>query len=86
MLVKAIAKETKCVFINLQISNLMNKWLGESEKLVAAIFSLAEKVQPCIIFIDEIDSLFGKRSEKDHEVTLRMKSVCKKVLNDWLKF
>lgn len=78
MLVKAIAKETKCVFINLQISNLMNKWLGESEKLVAAIFSLAEKVQPCIIFIDEIDSLFGKRSEKDHEVTLRMKSVCKK--------
>jgi len=49
--------------------------LGESEKLVAAIFSLAEKLQPCIIFIDEIDSLFGKRSEKDHEVTLRMKSL-----------
>jgi len=74
MLVKAIAKETKCMFLNVQISSLMNKWLGESERLVTAIFTLAEKIQPCIIFIDEIDSLFSKRSETDHEVTVRMKS------------
>lgn len=54
MIAKATAKETKTCFINLDVSILTDKWYGESQKLTAAVFSLAVKLQPCIIFIDEI--------------------------------
>ncbi|ORX37299.1 putative ATPase of the AAA family [Kockovaella imperatae] len=74
MLAKALAKESGATFINLPLSSLTNKWFGESNKLVAGLFSLARKVQPCIIFIDEIDSLFRERSAGDHEVTSMMKA------------
>ncbi|PRQ71829.1 putative MSP1-intra-mitochondrial sorting protein [Rhodotorula toruloides] len=47
---------------------------GESNKLVAALFSLARKLQPSIIFIDEIDSFLRERSRADHEVTGMMKA------------
>lgn len=74
MLAKALAKESGATFINLPLSSLTNKWFGESNKLVAGLFSLARKVQPSIIFIDEIDSLFRERSAGDHEVTGMMKA------------
>ncbi|KAI9436486.1 AAA-domain-containing protein [Lactarius indigo] len=74
MLAKALAKESGATFINIAPSALTNKWFGESNKLVAGLFSLARKMQPCIIFIDEIDSLLRERSEHDHEVTAMMKA------------
>ncbi len=54
MIAKAMAKESGAQFINLQVSSLFDKWFGESQKRTEAIFTLAEKVQPVIIFIDEI--------------------------------
>lgn len=54
MIAKATAKASGCKFINLQASTLTDMWYGESQKLTAAVFSLAVKIQPCIIFIDEI--------------------------------
>lgn len=54
MIAKATAKDTKTCFINLDVSMLTDKWYGESQKLTSAVFSLAVKLQPCIIFIDEI--------------------------------
>merc|ERR1712154_213885 len=56
MIAKATAREAGARFINLDTAVLTDKWYGESQKLAAAVFSLAEKIQPCIIFIDEIDS------------------------------
>lgn len=57
-------------FINLHMSTLSQKWFGESERLVDAVFSLAHKLQPAIIFIDEIDSFLRERNATDHEVNL----------------
>ncbi|PHT78602.1 hypothetical protein T459_16654 [Capsicum annuum] len=74
MLAKAIAKESGAVFINVRISNLMSKWFGDAQKLVAAVFSLAHKLQPAIIFIDEVDSFLGQRKTSDHEALTNMKT------------
>ncbi|XP_029916694.1 outer mitochondrial transmembrane helix translocase [Myripristis murdjan] len=74
MIAKATAKASGCQFINLQASTLTDKWYGESQKLTAAVFSLAVKIQPCIIFIDEIDSFLRNRSSLDHEATAMMKA------------
>lgn len=74
MLAKALAKESGATFINVPISILVSKWFGDSNKLVAALFSLAKKLQPSIIFIDEIDSFMRERTSSDHEVTGMMKA------------
>ena len=74
MLAKAIAKETKAVFLNISLSTLQDKWFGESQKLVRAVFTLAWKLQPAIIFIDEIDSFLRERKDSEYEGALNMKS------------
>ncbi|WFD18728.1 hypothetical protein MCAP1_000937 [Malassezia caprae] len=74
MLAKALAKESGATFINMHVSTLTNKWFGESNKLVAALFGLARKLQPTIIFIDEIDSFLRERSSGDHEAMAMMKA------------
>lgn len=74
MLAKATAREAGARFINLDIASLTDKWYGESQKLAAAVFTLARKIQPCIIFIDEIDSLLRVRTQQDHEATAMIKA------------
>ncbi len=51
LLLQALAKHSGCFFLNITASSIMSKWLGDASRLVRAIFSLAEKLQPCIIFI-----------------------------------
>ncbi|KAI9306057.1 P-loop containing nucleoside triphosphate hydrolase protein [Cunninghamella echinulata] len=74
MMAKALAKESNATFINLHISTLTDKYYGESNKLAAAVFSLARKLQPSIVFIDEIDSFLRERRSNDHETTGMMKA------------
>ncbi|XP_028793480.1 uncharacterized protein LOC114749156 [Neltuma alba] len=75
MLAKAIANEAGASFINVSMSTITSKCFGESEKHVRALFSLAAKVSPTIIFIDEVDSLLGSRARcGEHEVTRRIKN------------
>ncbi|XP_060206731.1 uncharacterized protein LOC132634722 isoform X1 [Lycium barbarum] len=74
MLAKAIAKESGAVFINVKVSTLMSKWFGDAQKLVAAVFSLAYKLQPAIIFIDEVDSFLGQRRATETEMLTSMKT------------
>lgn len=74
MLAKALAKESGASFLNIRMLHVMDKWYGESNKTVDAIFSLARKIEPCIVFIDEIDSFLRKRESADHEVTSLVKA------------
>ncbi|XP_023307588.2 outer mitochondrial transmembrane helix translocase [Lucilia cuprina] len=74
LIAKATAKEAGMRFINLDVAILTDKWYGESQKLASAVFSLALKIQPCIVFIDEIDSFLRSRNSNDHEATAMMKT------------
>ncbi|CAN6361221.1 unnamed protein product [Urochloa humidicola] len=75
MLAKAVATEAHANFINVSISSIVSKWIGEPEKYVKAIFSLASKISPAVIFVDEVDSLLAKRgSPGEHEVMRGMKN------------
>jgi outer mitochondrial transmembrane helix translocase len=74
MLAKAIARQSDTVFINVRVSSLFSKWVGETEKYTAAVFSLAHKLAPAIIFIDELDTLFQQRAGHQTELSLRVKA------------
>lgn len=74
MLAKALAHESGATFINLHISTLTEKWYGDSNKLVNAVFSLARKLQPSIVFIDEIDAVLGTRRSGEHEASGMVKA------------
>lgn len=75
MLAKAIAKEAGASFINVSMSTITSKWFGEEEKNVRALFTLAAKVSPTIIFVDEVDSMLGQRSRAgEHEAMRKIKN------------
>ncbi|KAK6198581.1 P-loop containing nucleoside triphosphate hydrolase protein [Scheffersomyces amazonensis] len=74
MLARAVATESKSTFFQMNSSSLTSKYLGESEKLVKALFLLAKKLSPSIIFMDEIDSLLGSRTEGELESIRRIKN------------
>ncbi|KAL7947154.1 AAA domain-containing protein [Trichoderma barbatum] len=62
MLAKAVAKESGANMLEVSGASINDKWVGESEKLIRAVFTLAKKLTPCVVFIDEADSLLASRS------------------------
>ncbi|XP_076946369.1 uncharacterized protein LOC143617816 [Bidens hawaiensis] len=75
MLAKAIANDAGASFINVSMSTITSKWFGEDEKNVRALFSLAAKVSPTIIFVDEVDSMLGQRTRVgEHEAMRKIKN------------
>eukprot|EP00038_Savillea_parva_P013317 m.210164 g.210164 ORF g.210164 m.210164 type:complete len:369 (+) comp24890_c0_seq1:115-1221(+) len=74
LIAKALAKEAGCCFMVLQPSTYMDKWYGESQKLVEAVFSLASKLAPTIIFLDEVDAFLRSRASSDNESSAQIKA------------
>ncbi|XP_044468136.1 spastin-like isoform X2 [Mangifera indica] len=72
MLAKAIANKAGTSFINVSMSTITSKWFGEDEKNVRALFTLAAKVSPTIIFVDEVDSMLGQRTTVGEHESMRM--------------
>lgn len=70
LLGKAVACSSGMPFFSVSSAELISKFVGESEKYVKAMFEMVKKRKPCVLFIDEIESLCAKREESKHTQTV----------------
>jgi len=74
LIARAVASESRANFITVTSSDLLSKWVGESEKALREVFRRAKQAAPCIIFFDEIEALAPVRSAEDNHVSERLVS------------
>ena len=72
LLAKAVANESEANFILVRGPELLNKWVGDSEKGIRKIFEKARQSSPAIIFFDEIDAIAPRRGMSENQVTDRV--------------
>ncbi|KAL8689348.1 MAG: hypothetical protein Q9218_004965 [Villophora microphyllina] len=88
LLAKAVAKESGATILEIsgaegliEVVDIHDKYVGESEKNIRAIFTLARKLKPCVVFIDEADALLGSRNDSANSLTHR--TVLNQFLREW---
>ena len=74
LLAKAVATESGFTFFNVTSSSVTGKYVGEGEKLMKNLFSMARAKQPTVLFFDEIDALMSARKDSEHEASRRLKT------------
>ena len=77
MMAKAAANECNANFINVETSTIMSKWVGESEKSIKQIFTVARECEKAIVFFDEFDAVAGRRGE--------IEDYAKRIVNELLQ-
>jgi ATP-dependent 26S proteasome regulatory subunit len=83
LLAKAVATEGGAAFLAVDASTIENKWLGESEKNARAVFTLARKLAPCVIYLDEVDSVLASREHGDDSSHGTLTSVKTTLMQEW---
>ncbi|KAK6504776.1 hypothetical protein TWF481_006715 [Arthrobotrys musiformis] len=81
LLAKAVAKESGATVLEVSGSEVYDMYVGEGEKNVKAIFSLAKKLSPCVVFIDEADAIFGARTA--HHQRTSHRELINQFLKEW---
>jgi SpoVK/Ycf46/Vps4 family AAA+-type ATPase len=71
-IVKAAAGECKAGFINAKLSDLLDMYVGNTEKNIHKVFELARKNAPCMLFFDEVDAIGGRRDQQEGQQYMRM--------------
>jgi len=82
MLAKAVANQTDATFIKMAGSELVRKFIGEGSRLVRDLFELADKKEPAIIFIDEIDAVAAKRTDSKTSGDAEVQRTMMQLLNE----
>ncbi len=72
LVAKAVANESKANFISIKGPELLNKYVGESERAVRQLFSRAKSSAPCILFFDEMDALVPRRDDSLSDASARV--------------
>lgn len=83
MLAKAVATEGGATFLTIDAATIENKWLGESEKNAKAVFSLARRLAPCVIYLDEVDSVLSSRESGDDSSHGTLTAVKTTLMQEW---
>ena len=81
LLAKAVAKESGATVLEVSGSDVYDMYVGEGEKKVKAIFTLAKKLTPCVVFIDEADAIFGSRGGSTNRTSHR--ELINQFLREW---
>ena len=81
LLAKAVAKESRATVLEVSGSEVYDMYVGEGEKNVKAIFTLAKKLSPCVVFIDEADAIFASRG--GHSSRTSHRELINQFLREW---
>jgi len=80
LLARALSKKAGVTMLEISGADVLQKCVGEGEKIARAIFTLSRKLSPCIVFIDEADSFLAKRKDEDRHYE---RSMVNQFLREW---
>ena len=81
LLARAVASQLDCNFLKVVSSAIVDKYIGESARLIREMFNYARDHQPCIIFMDEIDAIGGKRFSEGTSADREIQRTLMELLN-----
>lgn len=81
LIARALASNINAKFLKVVASSIVDKYIGESERVIREMFAYAREHQPCIIFMDEIDAIGGQRSNSGQSSDREIQRTLMELLN-----